>query len=330
MEVLNGSWVHEITYLRVSVTDKCNMKCSYCRPINIDYIPHKEMLSYEEIRDVVSVMQEFGLKKVRITGGEPLLRPKLWNLISLLKVNKTKGLESISLTTNGTYLKEYAKLLKESGLDTINISLDTLNKDKFKHMTKTDIEPVLEGIYEASSLGFNLKLNTVLVRNFNDDEILPLVEFAKELKARIRFIELMPVGKLDFFNNSKIVHNAEVFRLLEKTYGTLKALPEDGSKSAKRFLIESINTEVGFISPISSPFCDGCSKLRLTPEGTLMYCLRTSSGINIKKIIREEGLEAFRKMMPDIIRQKNLSNEYIIQNDYSFLDCDRAMTSIGG
>ena len=329
MEAQNGSWVHEITYLRVSVTDKCNMKCSYCRPVNLDYIPHKEMLSYEEIRDIVAVMQEFGLKKVRITGGEPLLRPKLWNLISLLKANKT-SLESISLTTNGTYLKEQAKLLKEAGLDTINISLDTLNKDKFKHVTKTDIEPVLEGIYEVSALGFNIKLNTVLVRNFNDDEIIALVEFAKKVRARIRFIELMPVGRLDFFNRTKIVYNTEVFGLLEKTYGSLKALPPDGSKSARRFLIESIDTEVGFISPISSPFCDGCSKLRLTPEGTLMYCLRTNAGINIKKVIREEGLEAFKNMMPEIIRQKNISNEYIIRNDYSFLDCNRAMTSIGG
>jgi Molybdenum cofactor biosynthesis enzyme len=285
------------------------------------------MLSYEEIRDIVLVMKDFGLKKVRITGGEPLVRPQVWNLVSLLKAT---NLESISMTTNGTYLKEYAKLLKEAGLDIINISLDTLDENKFKHVTKSDIKPVLEGIYEASALGFNIKLNTVLIRNFNDSEIIPLVEFAKDVRARIRFIELMPVGKLDFFNRSKIFYNDEVFKLLEKTYGKLTALPLDGSKSAKRFLIESINTEVGFISPISSPFCDGCSKLRLTPEGTIMYCLRTNSGINIKKIIREEGLEAFRKLMPDIIRQKNISNEYIINNDYSFLDCNRAMTSIGG
>lgn len=327
MEAQNGSWVHEITYLRISITDKCNMKCSYCRPINIDYISHKDMLSYEEIRDIVLVMKDFGLKKVRITGGEPLVRPQVWNLVSLLKAT---NLESISMTTNGTYLKEYAKLLKEAGLDTINISLDTLDENKFKHVTKSDIKPVLEGIYEASSLGFNIKLNTVLIKNFNDSEIIPLVEFAKDVRARIRFIELMPVGKLDFFNRSKIFYNDEVFKLLEKTYGKLTALAPDGSKSAKRFLIESINTEVGFISPISSPFCDGCSKLRLTPEGTIMYCLRTNSGINIKKIIREEGLEAFRKIIPDIIRQKNISNEYIINNDYSFLDCNRAMTSIGG
>lgn len=327
MEAQNGSWVHEITYLRISITDKCNMKCSYCRPINIDYISHKDMLSYEEIRDIALVMKDFGLKKVRITGGEPLVRPQVWNLVSLLKAT---NLESISMTTNGTYLKDYAKLLKEAGLDTINISLDTLDENKFKHVTKSDIKPVLEGIYEASALGFNIKLNTVLIRNFNDSEIIPLLEFAKDVRARIRFIELMPVGKLDFFNRSKIFYNDEVFKLLEKTYGKLTALPPDGSKSAKRFLIESINTEVGFISPISSPFCDGCSKLRLTPEGTIMYCLRTNSGINIKKIIREDGLEAFRKLMPDIIRQKNISNEYIINNDYSFLDCNRAMTSIGG
>jgi cyclic pyranopterin phosphate synthase len=327
MEALNGSWVHEITYLRISITDKCNMKCSYCRPTNIDYISHKELLSYEEIRDIVFVMKDFGLKKVRITGGEPLVRPQAWKLVSLLKAT---NLESISMTTNGTYLKEYAKLLKEAGLDTINISLDTLDENKFKHVTKSDIKPVLEGIYEASSLGFNLKLNTVLIKNFNDDEIIPLVEFARSTKARIRFIELMPVGKLDFFNRSKIFYNYQVFELLEKTYGKLVALPPDGSKSAKRFLIESINTEVGFISPISSPFCDGCSKLRLTPEGTIMYCLRTNNGINIKKIIREEGIEAFRKIMPDIITQKNISNKYIINNDYSFLDCNRAMTSIGG
>ncbi|MGC8649651.1 MAG: GTP 3',8-cyclase MoaA [Hydrogenobaculum sp.] len=327
MEALNGSWVHEITYLRISITDKCNMKCSYCRPTNVDYISHKELLSYEEIRDIVSIMKDFGLKKVRITGGEPLVRPQVWKLVSLLKAI---NLESISMTTNGTYLKEYAKLLKEAGLDTINISLDTLDEDKFKHVTKSDIKPVLEGIYEASSLGFNIKLNTVLIKNFNDDEIIPLVEFARDVRARIRFIELMPVGKLDFFNRSKIFYNHQVFELLEKTYGKLVALPPDGSKSARRFLIKSIDTEVGFISPISSPFCDGCSKLRLTPEGTIMYCLRTNGGINIKKLIREEGIEAFRKIMPDIITQKNLSNEYIINNNYNFLDCNRAMTSIGG
>lgn len=293
----------------------------------MDYIPHSEMLSYEEIADIVSVMKDFGLKKVRITGGEPLLRPKIWNLISLLKA---KNLESISITTNGTYLKDYAKMLKKSGLDTINISLDTLNEDKFRHITKSDLKPVIDGIKHASDLGFKLKLNTVLVKNFNDTEILNLVDFAKSVNARIRFIELMPVGKLDFFNRSKIVYNTEVFKLLEKTYGKLIELPPDGSKSAKRFLIESINTEVGFISPISSPFCDGCSKLRLTPEGTLMFCLRTNEGINLKKIIRENSVEALRQMMPDIIRQKNISNDYIVSNSYNFLDCDRSMTSIGG
>lgn len=319
--------VNEITYLRISITDKCNMKCSYCRPINMDYIPHSELLSYEEIRDIVLLIKDFGLKKVRITGGEPLLRPKIWNLISLLKA---QNLESISMTTNGTYLKDYAKLLKESGLDTINISLDTLDELKFKHITKSDLKPVIDGIRYASELGFRLKLNTVLIRNFNDMEVLDLVEFAKSVNARIRFIELMPVGKLDFFNRSKIVYNEEVFRLLEKTYGILKELPPDGSKSAKRFLIESINVEVGFISPISSPFCDGCSKLRLTSEGTLMFCLRTTEGIDIKKIIREKSIDTLRQMMPDIISQKNISNDYIISNKYGFLDCNRAMTSIGG
>lgn len=327
MEVQNGSWVHEITYLRISITDKCNMKCSYCRPINMEYIPHSELLSYEEIRDIVSVMKDFGLKKVRITGGEPLLRPKIWNLISLLKA---LNLESISMTTNGTYLKEYAKLLKDAGLDTINVSLDTLDETKFKHITKSDLKAVIEGIKEASSYGFNIKLNTVLIRNFNDMEILSLVEFARVSNARIRFIELMPVGKLDFFNKSKIVYNDEVFKFLEKTYGKLTPLPPDGSKSAKRYLLESINTEVGFISPISSPFCEGCSKLRLTSEGVLMFCLRTTEGINLKNIIREKSIDEFRHMIPDIIKQKNLSNEYIISNKFGFLDCKRAMTSIGG
>ncbi len=327
MEAQNGSWVHEITYLRISLTDKCNMKCSYCRPINMDYIPHKEILSYEEIADVVDILKEYGLKKVRLTGGEPLLRPKIWNLISLLKA---KNLESISMTTNGTFLKEYAKILKESGLDTINISLDTLDETKFKHITKSDLKPVVEGISEASKFGFLIKLNTVLIRNFNDTEIIPLVEFAKEHNVRIRFIELMPVGKLDFFNKSKIVYNTEVFELLEKTYGKLTALPFDGSKSAKRYLIESINTEVGFINPISNPFCEGCSKLRLTPEGRIMYCLRTGEGLDIKSILRKEGKDGLKKMMPDIIKNKNISNDYILSNNFSFLDCTRVMTSIGG
>ncbi len=319
----------EISYLRVSITDKCNMRCSYCRPSNVDFISLKDYISYDEIGAAIDVFKDFGLKKVRITGGEPLLRKDICDLVKKIK-SIDKGI-SVSLTTNGAFLKDFAKDLKEAGVKTLNVSIDSLDENKFFEITKWPLKYVIEGLLEAKNQGFkHIKINTVLIKDFNDKEIESFIKFAKELDLHIRFIELMPVGYLDFFSTNKVVNLLDVKSFIEKKYGELIQIDVDGSKSSKDFLIKDLNVKVGFITPLSMPFCDNCSKFRLTPEGILKFCLRTDEGIDIKSILRKEGKEGLKNIMEDILTKKHISNIKIQSSNYSFLDCKRSMISIGG
>ncbi len=319
----------QINYLRISVTDRCNLRCSYCRPDNIHFLPQDHFLRYEEIRDIVEVFAEYGLKKVRITGGEPLLRRDIHVLVGM--ISEIEGIKDISMTTNGILIPKYGKLLKERGLKRLNISLDSLREERFRKLTGGHLKDVLRGIEEAKRLGFDpIKINVVLIKGFNEDEVEDFILFGKEWDLHIRFIELMPVGFLEFFDHSKVVHLSEIKRKIEEKFGKLKPVSLISSGASRDYLIESLRVHVGFISPMSLPFCEGCKKLRLTSDGRLKLCLRGSDEINIKDILRKRGKEGLRKGMENILEMKRASNIKIAEKGFIFEETGKSMISIGG
>ena len=311
--MLQDAYNRKIDYLRISVTDRCNLRCVYCMPeTGIVTKPHGEILSFEEIYAIVNTAAGLGIRKVRVTGGEPLVRKDLVLLIKKLK--EIKGLKEICLTTNGTYLSEHALSLKQVGLDRINISLDSLVKEKFKRITRGgDLEEVFRGIEAALSAGFNpLKINVVLMKGFNDDEVPDFINLAKTRPLHIRFIEYMPTFSPSLraptltLNEVKRKGRGEAIsdeiasvasRKRDPVYWTLPR--NDGvahdlffsCQTAKKILSGMKNQkdftgQVEFISPLSEPFCSSCNKLRLTSDGWLRSCLHSSRGVNLKDAVR--------------------------------------------
>ncbi|WP_457638844.1 GTP 3',8-cyclase MoaA [Persephonella sp.] len=322
--------MNEISYLRVSVTDKCNLKCFYCRPDNSEFVPHDEILRYEEIARLVKAMTKYGLRKVRITGGEPLVRPQLEELVRMIR--DIPQIKDISLTTNGITLAKHAEKLKKAGLDRINISIDSLKPDLFYQITKGRLEDVLEGIKVSKKLGFNpIKVNAVVVKGLNEDEALDFVEFGAQYGVEVRFIEMMPIGgELINWTEEKVKPLDEIKRKIEEKYGRLIPAISIGSGAARVYKVEKLGVKVGFITPISNPFCDGCSKLRLTAEGHIKLCLRTDEELDAKPIIRNGTDEELDSFIRKVLIEKELSNQKIVKSGYAFSDCRRIMTSIGG
>jgi len=320
----------EITYLRVSVTDKCNLKCFYCRPEGLEFFEKEKLLSFEEITKFVRALTKYGLKKVRITGGEPLLRKDIHVLVRMLK--GIDGIEDVSLTTNGITLSRHAEILKKSGLDRVNVSIDSLKPDLFYKMTKGNLYDVLEGLREAKRVGLEpVKVNAVVIRGMNEDEALDFVEFAREFGVEIRFIEMMPLGQGLIQWDFDMVKPLDMIKIkIEEKYGEIIPSESIGSGAAKVYEIPSIGVKVGFITPISNPFCDGCSKLRLTAEGSVKLCLRTDEEIPIKDVLRYGSEKEIDEFIKQILIEKERSNMEIQKSNYAFSECRRVMTSIGG
>jgi len=320
----------EISYLRISVTDRCNLKCFYCRPDNMEFIPHEEILRYEEISRLVKALTKYGLKKVRITGGEPLVRPQIENLIKLLR--DIPQIEDIGMTTNGITLKEHAKKLKDAGLNRVNISIDSLKPELFYQITKGNLKDVIDGIIEAKKVGLEpIKVNAVIVKGLNEEEALDFIDFATLYGVEVRFIEMMPLGQGQIKWELDMVKPLDLIKeKIEEKYGKLIPSFSIGSGAAKVYEIPSLKVKVGFITPISNPFCDGCSKLRLTAEGNIKLCLRTDEEIHAKDIIRKGTDEELDNFIQHVLIQKEISNQNIQKSNYAFSDCVRVMTSIGG
>jgi cyclic pyranopterin phosphate synthase len=319
-----------ISYLRVSVTDKCNLKCFYCRPDNSEFVPHDEILRYEEIARLVRAMTKYGLRKVRITGGEPLVRPQLEELVKMLK--SIPQINDVSMTTNAITLSKHAEKLRKAGLDRLNISIDSLKPDLFYQITKGRLEDVLEGIRVSKELGYDpIKVNAVIVKGLNEDEALDFVEFGAAYGVEVRFIEMMPIGgELIDWSEDKVQPLERIKNQIEKKYGKLVPAISIGSGAARVYKVPELGTKVGFITPISNPFCDGCSKLRLTAEGHIKLCLRTDEEIDAKPVIRYGTDEELDRFIRKVLLEKELSNQKIVKSGYAFSDCRRIMTSIGG
>ncbi|NWG04085.1 MAG: GTP 3',8-cyclase MoaA [Syntrophaceae bacterium] len=319
----------KINYLRISITDRCNLRCRYCMPEEgLQIIPHEEILSYEEILRLVRVFAAEGISKVRLTGGEPLVRKGIVHFISSL--SQIKEIKDLTLTTNGVLLKEFAHDLKKAGLKRINISLDSLKKERFSQITrKDDFERVWEGIEEALRVGFSpIKINMVAMKGLNDDEIESFAELTLRLPLVVRYIEYMPSGNGEEWRGSDLLTVPQIMNRIEKL-GKLTPVPQgpwDGP--AKRFRIERAIGEIGLIGAISNHFCDDCNRLRLTPDGKIRTCLFSDEEIDVKELLRNGGADHDLKEKLLIAIKKKPERHPI--NTHQFKKCQRNMSAIGG
>lgn len=313
----------DINYLRISVTDLCNLKCKYCMPEKgIPKKEHRQIMRLETIEKVARAAVKIGINKIRLTGGEPLVRKGIVELVENIGKLKGKGLKDLGMTTNGLLLKKYAEQLKKAGLTRVNVSLDSLDEQKYQAMTRCGkLSDVLEGIQAAKEAGlFPLKLNVVLIGGYNDDEINDFVELTMDQDIEIRFIELMPLGEASGWDEKYFLPCAEIIKRVPR----LIPMPFKGHGSVARlYKLPNSKGKVGIISPLSSHFCNYCNRIRITPDGKLKPCLHSHVEIDIKQY-GEDNLEKF---LLDGIKAKPF--RHCIQSN-DFIPVTRNMHEIGG
>ncbi len=274
--------------LRISVTDRCNFRCTYCMPFDeYTWINKKEILSFEEIARLAKLFVQLGVDKIRLTGGEPLVRQDLEKLIN--KLSPLNGLNDLSLTTNGSLLADKAPALKAAGLKRINVSIDTLNPEKFKQMTKRgDLAKVLDGIFVAKSNGMHpIKINAVIERGVNDDDIIELVEFSRENGFAIRFIEYMDVGNSNNWASQKMVSKKEIIETINGHFPLREVGRNGGTAPSVDYQFTDGRGDIGVIASVTEPFCSSCTRARLTADGKLVTCLFSQTGHDLKSLLRD-------------------------------------------
>lgn len=317
--------------LRLSVTDRCNIRCFYCMPEKgVEFVPRAEILSFEEMERVARVAVGLGVRKIRVTGGEPLVRRDLPVLIR--KLTAMKGVEDVALTTNAVLLAEQAAALYDAGLRRLNIHLDTLDRERFRQITRRDdLGRVLAGIDEAQRLGFGpIKINAVAVKGLVEPDIVPLARFGRERGLEIRYIEFMPLDAQNLWDRGKVLLADDMLALLEEGIGPLDPMPDpDPRAPALEYRFRDGVGRVGFIASISRPFCLSCNRIRLTADGKLRYCLFAIEETDVKGLLRGGASdEEIARTIRETVRAKWLGHE--INQGERFVPPPRPMYSIGG
>jgi GTP 3',8-cyclase len=317
------------TDLRISVTDRCNLRCTYCMPLDVDFRPRDELLDDEEIARVVAVAAGLGVRTLRITGGEPLVRPQLAALVRLLAA--VPGIEEVALTTNGLLLAEQAADLRAAGLQRLNVSLDALSADTFERIARRrGLEAVLAGLAAARAAGFpTVRVNAVSIRGLTEEEIVPLAAFCRREGFHLRFIEFMPLDAESAWSATQVLSGAEVRELLERRFGPLDPLPRvDDGQPAIDHAYRDGGGLVGFIDPVTRPFCDRCDRLRLTADGQLRNCLFSTVEWDARRVLRGGGgPEEIARLLRECVAAKRAAHGI---GTPGFTRPARAMYEIGG
>ena len=283
--VLVDQFQRPLRNLRLSVTDRCNLRCSYCMPEKeYVWLPRQDILHFEEIEQLIDLFLDAGVNKVRLTGGEPLLRRDLPTLVARLAARP--GIRDLAMTTNGVLLAQEAEALADAGLHRLTVSLDTLHRDRFRALTRADdLDRVLDGIAAAAPLFSGLKIDTVVIRGTNDDELVDLLEFGRRYSAEVRFIEYMDVGGATHWSIDRVMSRAEMLAALARHYGSIAPIQEASSAPADRYALAD-GTVFGIISSTTVPFCSGCDRSRLTADGVWLLCLYAAGGIDLREALR--------------------------------------------
>ena len=318
-----------IVNLRISVTDRCNFRCTYCMPAdNVEFMDRSNLLSFEEIQRVAQIVSRMGINRLRLTGGEPLMRKNLPVLIKML--NEVEGIDDIAMTTNAYFLKNQAQGLKDAGLKRLNVSLDALDPEKFRDVNRRDcLQSVLDGLDTARKIGFqSIKINAVAVRNFSESEIMSLIDMGRSDGFEIRFIEFMPLDSDKVWERDKVLFGHEIIDMIRENY---ELIPIDNSLEigpASEYNFADGKGKIGIITAVSNPFCDHCNRIRMTADGKLRTCLFSTNETNLKELIRSGATD---ETIIETIKQAVLVKEpgHKINLD-DFERPTRAMHAIGG
>ena len=329
--MLIDSFQRKISYIRVSVTDRCDFRCVYCMSEDMEFLPKKDVLSLEELDRLCNIFIDLGVKKLRITGGEPLVRKNIMQLFSNLGNKIGQGLEELTLTTNGSQLALYAKDLFDNGVKRINVSLDSLDKNKFKKITRnSDFNKVVKGIMAAKNAGLKIKINTVALKGINDNEILDLVNWCGENKFALTFIEVMPMGEIGEKRIDQYMPLTEVRSLIKTRY----SITDDPLKTggpAKYVHCHETNQKIGFITPLTHNFCETCNRVRITCTGKMYMCLGQEDKEDLKKPLREsENNDLLKKVIYKAILRKPKGHDFVIERKKDEKFVPRHMNVTGG
>jgi len=329
--MLIDSFQRKISYIRVSVTDRCDFRCVYCMSEDMEFLPKKDVLSLEELDRLCNTFIDLGVKKLRITGGEPLVRKNIMQLFSNLGNKIGQGLEELTLTTNGSQLARYAKDLFDNKVKRINVSLDSLNKNKFKKITRnSDFNKVVKGIMAAKNAGLKIKINTVALKGINDNEILDLVKWCGENKFALTFIEVMPMGEIGEKRIDQYMPLTEVRSLIKTRY----SITDDPLKTggpAKYVHCHETNQKIGFITPLTHNFCETCNRVRITCTGKMYMCLGQEDKEDLKKPLREsENNDLLKKVIYKAILRKPKGHDFVIERKKDEKFVPRHMNVTGG
>jgi cyclic pyranopterin phosphate synthase len=330
VEPLRDSWEREIKSVRISVTDKCNFRCTYCMPAEgLEWLGRDEILSFEEIARLAAVLARLGVDEVRLTGGEPLVRRDLPTLVGMLAA--IDGVRDLSLTTNGVLLDRLAAPLVDAGLRRLNVSLDSLNHVRFAEITRRDaLDAVLRGLEEAERYPElrPIKVNCVAVKGFTETEVPALADLARRKPYVVRFIEFMPLDADEAWREDDVLTGAEIRAIIEERHGPLVEIPAKASSTAKRFRFGDGSGEIGFVNPVSEPFCSSCDRIRLTADGQLRTCLFSRREWDLKTPLRDGASDdELTDLIRFAVRHKELKHKI---NDPGFARASRSMSQIGG
>ena len=321
----------DINYLRVSVTDRCDFRCTYCMAEDMQFLPKKDILSLEEIEEICKAFMRLGTRKIRLTGGEPLVRKGIMQVINNLGKEVGNDLDELTITTNGSQLETKAEELFNAGIRRINVSLDHLDPIKFKEITRWgDLEKVKAGLKTAREVGLKIKINTVAISEFNQDHLADILRWCGDENFDMTVIEVMPMGDIGADKRyGQYLPLSQVRSELEKQF-TLTDLPERTSGPARYVSVKETNNKLGFITPLTHNFCESCNRVRLTCTGILYMCLGQDDNADLKTVLREEGTDALENAIRSAIGRKPKGHDFEISRQSSNISVNRHMSLTGG
>lgn len=323
------SFGRRISYVRMSVTDRCDLRCRYCMAEKMIFLPRKEVLTFEEIVELADILIARGVRRIRLTGGEPLVRKGVEHLVRDLGRRVGHGLDELTMTTNGTQLSRFAGTLRDSGIRRINISLDSRDPDRFRHITRRgDLSQVLEGIEAAASAGLKVKINMVALRGLNEDEIVPMLGWCAARKFDVTLIETMPLGEVEDDRTEHYLPLSEVKERLEREFRLIPSLARTGGP-ARYFEVEELGIRLGLITPLTNNFCDGCNRIRIAATGTVYGCLGHNQKVELRDALRCGGREAVQRLLDELLEAKPRRHEFRIEASGAPA-VDRHMSVTGG
>lgn len=317
-----------ITYVRMSVTDRCDLRCRYCMAERMTFLPRKDVLSLEEIVDLADIFIARGVKRIRLTGGEPLVRKGIGQLVEALGSRIGAGLDELTMTTNGTQLSTHAQDLFDSGIRRINVSLDSRDPDRFRHITRRgDLAQVLGGIHAAAKAGLKIKINMVALKGINDDEFAPMLRWCASEGHDLTLIETMPLGEVEEDRTAHYLPLSEVREQLADDFGLVPSIARTGGP-ARYFEVEGLGIRLGLITPLTHNFCEGCNRIRVAATGTVFGCLGHNQKVELREILRTGGPDAVTGALDSLLAGKPKGHQFRI--DAARPAVERHMSVTGG